>query len=325
MPTHVAVIGAGVAGCACARALQDSGLRVTVFEKSRGVGGRLATRRPFGLEDPLGIDHGAPIALPTAGDPNSLAQLRRLGAPFHDGAQDGVVGRAGMSDLARRLAAPEGGETLRIEFETEIAEVARGDDDWLLRSTDGASHGPFDAVVAAAPAAQTRALLGDACPSSETEASYAPVMSVLAVFDPAPLDDLGPATLISPVAPLKRVDRMGGRPGRALGGREAWVGHADQDWSEQHKNTDREEIAAALIGPLKRAIGVTAEPTYVAGHRWLYAIVNQPVGRAYWLSAPTAAGPGPIGCCGDWRLGPHVGDAFRSGDLLAKALIDRIS
>lgn len=35
----VAVIGAGAAGLAAGRALRDEGLRVTIFEKSRDVGG----------------------------------------------------------------------------------------------------------------------------------------------------------------------------------------------------------------------------------------------------------------------------------------------
>ena len=44
-PVSVAVVGAGLAGVACARGLQAAGVEVTVFDKSRGVGGRLATRR----------------------------------------------------------------------------------------------------------------------------------------------------------------------------------------------------------------------------------------------------------------------------------------
>jgi predicted NAD/FAD-dependent oxidoreductase len=42
---HVAVIGAGIAGLACAREIARADARVTVFEKSRGLGGRLGTRR----------------------------------------------------------------------------------------------------------------------------------------------------------------------------------------------------------------------------------------------------------------------------------------
>src|SRR6195952_3833704 len=41
--TDVAVIGAGVAGLACARALEQSGLHVRVLERSARVGGRVGT------------------------------------------------------------------------------------------------------------------------------------------------------------------------------------------------------------------------------------------------------------------------------------------
>ena len=51
----VAIVGAGVGGLAASRCLQDHGLDVTVFDKSRGVGGRLATRR----EEGVAFDHGA--------------------------------------------------------------------------------------------------------------------------------------------------------------------------------------------------------------------------------------------------------------------------
>lgn len=42
---HIAIVGAGIAVLACARVLADAGHRVTVYEKSRGVGGRMSTRR----------------------------------------------------------------------------------------------------------------------------------------------------------------------------------------------------------------------------------------------------------------------------------------
>lgn len=53
---RAAVIGAGLAGLAAARRLAEAGAAVTVFEKSRGLGGRLATRRVGDLV----VNHGAP-------------------------------------------------------------------------------------------------------------------------------------------------------------------------------------------------------------------------------------------------------------------------
>jgi len=44
----VIVIGAGVAGLACARELARRGVPVRVLERARGVGGRCATRHVDG-------------------------------------------------------------------------------------------------------------------------------------------------------------------------------------------------------------------------------------------------------------------------------------
>ena len=55
LPT-VAVVGAGISGLICARTLADHGLSVVVWEKSRGAGGRMATRRSGEM---LRFDHGA--------------------------------------------------------------------------------------------------------------------------------------------------------------------------------------------------------------------------------------------------------------------------
>ena len=52
---QIAVIGAGIAGLACARELARADAKVTVFEKSRGLGGRLGTRR----QGNFAFDHGA--------------------------------------------------------------------------------------------------------------------------------------------------------------------------------------------------------------------------------------------------------------------------
>ena len=49
MTKHFAIIGAGIAGITCARTLVQAGHQVTVFEKSRGVGGRMSTRSTLWL------------------------------------------------------------------------------------------------------------------------------------------------------------------------------------------------------------------------------------------------------------------------------------
>lgn len=55
-----AIVGAGISGLACANELLKFGISVTLFEKARGVSGRLATRqRKTEQGDDVEFDHGA--------------------------------------------------------------------------------------------------------------------------------------------------------------------------------------------------------------------------------------------------------------------------
>src|SRR3954464_485274 len=77
------VVGAGVAGLACARALTDAGARVRVFERSRVVGGRLASKRYGGRYADIGA------AYFVADDPDFAVQVsswrsRGLARPWTD-------------------------------------------------------------------------------------------------------------------------------------------------------------------------------------------------------------------------------------------------
>ena len=98
IPEPVLVVGGGVAGLVAARTLADHGLEVTVVDKGRGVGGRLATRR---LTDGSSFDHGAALF-----DPVSEPFRRQLEAWEEEGLVErtGIEGRDGSS--TRRVKGP---------------------------------------------------------------------------------------------------------------------------------------------------------------------------------------------------------------------------
>ncbi|MEO1328629.1 MAG: FAD-dependent oxidoreductase [Pseudomonadota bacterium] len=303
----VAIIGAGISGLTCARRLKDAGLRVAVFEKSRGLGGRLATRRPFGREDAMGLDHGAPYAEGLA----DTAAIAGSSAAWEDAPAGALVGAPGMSDLVRPLA-----EGMRIERGVEIREVARGED-WLLVDTEDNRHGPFDILVSAIPAPQATRLLGDACPEA-AEAVMAPVWTLLLCFD-RPLVTDAPPILRPQEGPFSLILRDSAKPGRAPD-RDGWVAHARSDWTAERIDEDKADMAKTLSSLFAEAVGVALpEHAYRAAHRWRYATVEKPAGQAFRLSED-----GGLGVCGDWRLGPKAGDAARSGALLAEGLIKRL-
>jgi renalase len=75
-PETVTVVGAGMAGAACARALADAGIDIRLYDKGRSVGGRMAQRR---VEQGM-FDHGAQYL--SARDPSfavRVAEWRRRG------------------------------------------------------------------------------------------------------------------------------------------------------------------------------------------------------------------------------------------------------
>jgi renalase len=158
---HLAVIGAGLAGLSCAAALQQAGLKVTVCEKSRGVAGRMSTRRGEDWQ----CDHGAQYF--TARHPDFRAEVERwaragvagtwaprlqvLGGSFErvpDAALQRFVGIPAMTAPARDLA-----QALSLAKETTITQLQREAHRWqLLTAERGWLVDRFDAVLLATPA-----------------------------------------------------------------------------------------------------------------------------------------------------------------------------
>ena len=178
----IAIIGAGVAGLACARRLQDHGLAVRIFDKSRALGGRCATRRSdFGP-----FDHGAQYASARGGEfASALRTAAQNGdaAVWDNAALSGDkrrVGVPGMRDLAGSLA-----KGLTIIFDTEVTRIAGQSENWCLHAGNK-NFGPFAHVVVTAPAPQTIALVQDCAPdlaNALRTVRYEPCMTAMVAFD----------------------------------------------------------------------------------------------------------------------------------------------
>lgn len=68
MDTRVVVVGAGIAGVACARELARAGVTVTVLDRGRRVGDRMAARRFDGRPVDLGASYLTEDGLAIGGD-----------------------------------------------------------------------------------------------------------------------------------------------------------------------------------------------------------------------------------------------------------------
>lgn len=320
----VAVVGAGFSGLACARTLADHGHKVHVFEKSRGAGGRMSTRRT----DSGSFDHGAQYF--TVSDRrfapwmNSWLQdglvarwnggivtLDAGGSQPTEGKTDRLVGVPGMSAICRHLAVDLG-----VSFETRVEKLERRGAGWRLAAENGADLGHFDAVVIAVPAPQAADLLAGTAPemaARAAEAPMAPCWAAMASF-PAPLD-LGFDGAFVLGSPLSWVARNASKPGRD--GRESWVMHGSPDWSGQHLELEEEDAATQLLDAFRVAVGeLDSMPVHLDAHRWRFALPQKPLPEPCLFDANLR-----LAACGDWCGGPRVEGAFLSGCAAAGRLL----
>lgn len=332
---RIAVVGAGIAGLACARALLQAGYEVVVFEKSRGAAGRMSTRRGEDNANAWQCDHGAQYF--TARDAGFRAEVSRwqqVGAaavwePRLEvlggvaGSRSGesaatvrFVGTPGMTAPARLLA----GE-LNVRSSTTIRRllwVAADADNparWQLWSDEhGNLPDVFDAVALAVPAPQAVALL-DAAHMADLDAGLRdaaaavpmrPCWALMARFD-QPTGLAFDAAFVNQ-GPLRWIARNNSKPGRS--GPETWSLHATAEWSERHIQHTPAEVTDALLAAFSALGGPV--PSACTAHRWLYADTAHALERGCVWSTKDR-----LGLCGDWLDGGRVEGAWLSGQALA--------
>ncbi|QGJ70667.1 Deoxyribodipyrimidine photo-lyase type II [Planctomycetales bacterium 10988] len=338
---RVAVIGAGLSGLFCARTLADHGLKVTVFEKSRGVGGRMATRRvsperrqsermgsdPF-PEKTFFFDHGAQYF--TARDPRFLRYVKawqeqeivaawkaRLGVSKagtlveKEDQEIRYVGIPRMTSIGKHLA-----KDLPIQFETRIECLEKVDQMWKLIDTENQSHGNFDWVILTAPAQQTVALLPENSSikkQAEATSLSACWAGLLCFRERLPIT---PDAIFIEDSPLRWAARNNSKPGRPSE-LETWVVHANPGWSDEHVDEEPEVIRPQLEKAFAQAIGQSLpEFAYSTAHRWRYSIPGEPLPQRCLIDAK-----GQLIACGDWCGGPRVEGAFLSGMAAAGGVL----
>jgi predicted NAD/FAD-dependent oxidoreductase len=318
---RIAIVGAGLSGLACAQALARADAKVTVFEKSRGLGGRLATRR---VEE-AAFDHGAQfVTARGAAFARYLEFAARSGhaatwAPTIEPAARATaegwrVGVAGMSALVQPLA-----RGLAIERASRIVDLRRVEREWRLETAAGLDTRRFDAVVLAIPPAQASELLDEHASFNEALAGVelAPCWSALVTF-PQATGLAADVLLGEPGAAVAWAARENSKPGRAAAP-EAWVLHAGPDWSRTALDADSQSVATRLLHDFGRLAGTALPaPSLLLAHRWRHARVERALGATHLLDRTLA-----LGLCGDWCLAARAEAAFDSGQALAAALVER--
>ncbi len=293
---RVAVIGAGASGLACAARLQELSRDVVVFEKSRDIGGRLASRRVQGWR----WNHGAPRAEGMGTQCQSLAD-HLVANGSADWAGDALVGTPDMRELLRPLAAD-----MAIELRCAVDRV-----ELLDGGVVTVAGRLFDRVVIAVPAPQAVALLQRseiAVPAAIRGVAMLPRWTLILGLM-AHCTSLGGISdhVVARVIPQSNPAQRDGQ---------AWIVQATDQWSQAHLELPASLAAARLLDHLRELSEAPLPPaTYCVAHRWRYAQTRRPLGEPAVTCADRR-----VSLCGDWCLGAMAADACRRGTFLAQAI-----
>lgn len=317
---RTAVVGAGLAGLACARVLRRSGCYVEVFEADRIVGGRLATTR-MGLAS---FDHGAQyVTARSTQFQNYLKELNDTGyaarwTPRSVTGEIGggqilpwYVGTPGMASMVRPLA-----ESVRIRAGRRVHTIERVDKGWFLWFDDETSVGPFAAVAITVPAPEATMLLGrlDDLAEPLTRVRMSPCWSLMVRLEQQAFPEQDVYSDMSEV--IRWIARNSTKPGRGTIG-ESIVVHASQGWSREMEDVEPEVVADALWGEVCQTLGLKpVRPAQMVAHLWKHGIADQHLGESYVFSTEHR-----VGVAGDWCLGRLAEHAFESGASLGRAII----
>jgi renalase len=307
----VTVVGAGIAGTACARALAGAGVPVRVLDRGRRPGGRMASRTLSGRT----VDLGASYLTAHEGSPFAAVVddwvARGLARPWTD--TFAVAGPGGIERTTTgplRYAAPGGLRSLVEDLATGL-DVRSEQTVEQVRPGPTVDGEPVPAAVLAMPDPQARRLLDPVTADRLLgDRAWEPALAVVLGYQRREW----PADLHGAFVPDDDVLAWLADDGDRRGdGAPVLVAHTTAEFARAHLD-DPDAAAPAVAAAVDRVLGLDAAPAWTAVHRWTFA-------------RPADARPEPfglvdrIGACGDgWSAPSRVEAAWTSGDALGAAL-----
>ncbi|MEG5040560.1 MULTISPECIES: FAD-dependent oxidoreductase [unclassified Microcoleus] len=330
----VAVIGAGMAGLSCAQRLRQAGYSVAVVEKSRGAGGRVATRRVQGTR----ADHGARYLEPQGDAVQGLIEalvdreILKLWTDtvweFRQGELSAIpnscyVAPAGMNAVGKYLA-----EGLEICFGRRVQAISTTDNQmWhlSLEVTDDNLQTPQEliakAVVVAIPAPQALMFLNSEIGFQPDfldklrSVEYDPCITVMAGYPVAKhqdLSNLNPQWKSVSFPDNADLAWVGLDSSKRLDPQQpVFVVHSSATFAERYlEAADLETVGQELLSRASEyLIPWLKQPEWLQVHRWRYAFCRNPLP----VSCLSAGGNLPLVCAGDLCGEGQIEGALRSG------------
>ncbi|MEX2477581.1 MAG: FAD-dependent oxidoreductase [Gracilimonas sp.] len=339
----IAVIGAGISGLAAGRELAKAGHEVVVFEKSGGLGGRLATRYA-GKGNELKLDHGVSYFTAESEEFKEIVSeltakgvLATWDGPFARRDNKGDIleftqdstyyfAKDGMNSIGKHL-----GRNLDIRLNdtvgglTHIGENRRKKKSWMLNFPTALTESA-DAVIISAPARQAYAIINTTIDEIETlklireidEVEYESQFTLLAGYNGVQTPEWNALECEDDI-----IQWISNESTKRDGDQKTLVIHTTSEFAKKHINSDREKVEELIVERLSVILGgwvALAEWTQL--HFWRYSRVKNPLPHDF---MEIKGNDTPLALVGGYMNGNTVESAYLSGLKLGKHWVEQFA
>jgi len=324
---RIAIIGAGMSGLTVANQLKEIA-SVQIFEKSRGVSGRMSTR----YADPYQFDHGAQdFTVRDEAFKSFLAPYIKTGIlqewkPKLMLLEKGQIAKARVWSELHYVPVPKMNELciamakeIDVNLNTEITEIEKRHQHWFLKSKDDQTFGPYEWIINTTPAPQAEKLL----PASFSGYHHFKKCKMLGCYTlmlatSKPLLWEWQAAIVKNSL-ISWMALNSNKPGRD--DKQTLIVQTDNQWSEDHIDEAILDIQHLILDELNSLLADDfSSSEYMTTHRWRYADTNQTTAVDYHID-----GELKLGVCGDWFIKGRIEAAFLSGYKLANSIKQLLS
>ena len=313
----VAIIGAGLSGMVLANELSQN-FDVKIFEKSRGVGGRMSTR----YAENFVFDHGlqyfsaqnleflnfakANAAEPWQGEVVNLSNGKSRQENY-------LVATPNMNGLCKNLIGD-----LQISLNTEVAPLLeKQGDGWHLFDKNSNALGVFDLVISTAPLLQTLNLFGKNAEIKNVQAL--PCFTLMIGFADK---KISPNWIFAEVenGPIKSIALNSSKPKRSKDVA-CFVVHSSGDWAKKNLENEISEVQQELLREFEKLTAIDcSKANYVSTHRWRYSVVFEEKQSEVFLDLNLG-----LAATGDWASGSQLEGVWGAANELAKKILNSTS
>lgn len=319
----IAIIGAGISGLILAQKLSKLA-DVRVFDKSRGIGGRMATRRAEGYH----FDHGAQFFTAKSDgfkafctDMEQKGMIESWNPEYAEIMGEKIclkgqlsttekhfVAKPQMNSLCKYLA-----QDLQVNLNQRVEKLHRDNDKWVLKCGDEEFDG-FDYVMLTIPSHQAVDLLPENFHYFDlvSHVKMSGCFSLMLGLKEKPNMAFEAAFVSDSI--LSWIAFNHSKPERP--NEHALLVNANNQWAETVMEDDLDHVKKQMMQQLSNIITLDiSNINYETIHRWRYANADSREGEKS-LFDPALG----LGICGDWLISGRVESAFLSAIDLSNKL-----